>query len=480
MLKLSRYLFFFFFIISILLVEQNVLYAAEPVGKIGYVRGVVSAKSNSGGKRLLSKDAEIYETDSIVTGSRSFVVLVFKDDTKVTVRPNSVFIIKQYRFANGNNDKATFRLLTGGIRAVTGSINKNKAEKMRITTPVASLGVRGTDFIARLCDGDCLDQGKDNKKTNTQAVARLALVGRKGSVSIKNEQGRVRSASTGDHLKVTDSVVTDEKGFAVLVFKDKTRVTVQPATELAIAQYVLPKGRPKQGKVLLDLVKGGVRTLTGSIAKANPREFKVKTPVAIMGIRGTGFDTYYDGQTYVTVWQGAVTANQGGSTQNIDLNQTFQMGGGKFNQLPQLPTNLMMQFNNTPRPDKVKTQTIWVSVKSGKVRLTRNKANYSTNSGSINGGSMARQLDNKDDSPKTGAKSSDKNTKGNTEKDGKETIELSSGETGVANEMESSKVNEAPPFIENDPYTAVAPTNVEAASDVFGNPDGDNKSCTVK
>src|SRR5690606_26622616 len=54
-------------------------------------------------------------------------------------------------------DNAFFRLLKGGFRAVTGLIGKNDRERFRVRTPVATIGIRGTDFEARLCDGDCFD-----------------------------------------------------------------------------------------------------------------------------------------------------------------------------------------------------------------------------------------------------------------------------------------------------------------------------------
>jgi len=487
------------------LLIQSFTYAAEPAGKVGYVRGVVSAKSQTGGSRFLSKGKPIFEADSIVTGGTSFVVLAFKDGTKMTIRPNSVFIISTYRFKNGNNDKASFRLLKGGLRSVTGTINKNKPEKMKITTPVATIGIRGTDFIARLCDGDCATKkGKKNKDT----IARLALV--KGNVRIKGEKG-TRKAKTGTRLKAKETLLTDEKGFAVLVFDDNTRVTVQPSSELKIAEYVFPKGRPQKGKVLLSLAKGGVRTLTGRIGKSNPKDFKLKTPSATMGIRGTGFDTQIQngGQTFVNVWQGGVIANQGGQTQNIDINQTFQIGNNGFSQLPQMPLNIAAQFKATPRPDKAKTQSIWVSVKSGKVELRKNKPSDSQSSagngfasskndkknGSAttkNSGKKKDDSDSKDDSDGKDDSNSKDDSEGkddsgnkdsgeNSDSDGgEETIEVKAGETAMASDADSGKVDDSPSFIANDPYTSVAPGNVEATSDVFGNPSSSGgQSCTV-
>src|SRR5690606_19192386 len=52
---------------------------------------------------------------------------------------------------------ALFRLLKGGFRAVTGLIGKENRDNYRVRTPVATIGIRGTDFEARFCQGDCFD-----------------------------------------------------------------------------------------------------------------------------------------------------------------------------------------------------------------------------------------------------------------------------------------------------------------------------------
>lgn len=423
-----------FFTTLLYMLFHSYALAIEPiaVGKVDYVRGVVSAKSATGAGRLLGqKDAPIYKTDSIITGNTSFAVLVFADGTKVTVRPKSVFVISDYQFKRNTNDKAFFRLLKGGVRTVTGAINNNNAsDNITLETPSSSVSIseRNTDIVMRSCDGNCDDH--TNPYADSQIVARIALA--KGNVYVRNNAGN-RTIKTGDKLAAQDTIITDANAFAILVFTDKTRVTLESATEFKIAEYAFPKGRPKQGNILFNLVSGGARTLTGLIAKSNPQKFKLKTLVATMGVRGTGFDTYFENQTqtYVNVWQGGVTATRDGMTQNIDLNQTLRIGNDGFQRLQRLPPRIQNKFRQNLRPDRVNTQNTFMSVKRGNANLS--------NTGRKQQQNQANQQ-----------------TQG-------QRIRLSAGESAVANRSQLTKTTHTPQVISNDPYTTVAPSQVQSS-----------------
>ena len=82
---------------------------------------------------------------------------VFKDESIVTVRPKSQFKVEEFLF-DQNSKKATLNLTKGGLRIITGKISKNQPENYRLKTPVASMGVRGTRFDARLCETDCASE----------------------------------------------------------------------------------------------------------------------------------------------------------------------------------------------------------------------------------------------------------------------------------------------------------------------------------
>ena len=89
--------------------------------------------------------------DRVEAGDRSFAVLQFTDGSKVTVRPSSVFVIDKFSYMEGD-DEARFALATGGLRIVTGAIAKSNPENYTLQTPVALMGVRGTEFSIQLTE----------------------------------------------------------------------------------------------------------------------------------------------------------------------------------------------------------------------------------------------------------------------------------------------------------------------------------------
>jgi len=130
-------------------------------GMVVASRGEVIAMSN-GGSRELKQGDFIYVNDEIMTTNRSFVVLQFEDGAKVTVRPDSTLIIEQYLYNGDAGDEAELNLVSGGLRVITGAMAKNNPENYKVRTPVALMGVRGTEFSVILCgEGVCDETGEE-------------------------------------------------------------------------------------------------------------------------------------------------------------------------------------------------------------------------------------------------------------------------------------------------------------------------------
>ena len=95
--------------------------------------------------KVLAQGDEVCVGALVETGSKSFAVLQFKDGSKVTIRPNSQMVIEEYKYMD-TEQAATISLVSGGLRIVTGAIAKNDQEDFKVRTPVALMGVRGTEF----------------------------------------------------------------------------------------------------------------------------------------------------------------------------------------------------------------------------------------------------------------------------------------------------------------------------------------------
>ena len=125
-------------------------------------RGDVFAEMDSE-RRTLARGDAVQEEERIITGDKSFAVLQFVDGAKVTIRPNSVLDIKQYVYNGGDENAATLSLVSGGLRVITGAMAKAEPESFKVETPVALMGVRGTEFAIMLCeDGSvCQEEGAE-------------------------------------------------------------------------------------------------------------------------------------------------------------------------------------------------------------------------------------------------------------------------------------------------------------------------------
>ena len=90
-------------------------------------------------------------SDVIVTGANSAAGITFTDNSLVSVGPNSVFAIDKYRFDTTTHaGEFEGNLKRGRLAAVSGKMVKQSPESMKIRTPSAIMGVRGTEFIVQV------------------------------------------------------------------------------------------------------------------------------------------------------------------------------------------------------------------------------------------------------------------------------------------------------------------------------------------
>ncbi|GMR07409.1 MAG: hypothetical protein BMS9Abin26_0412 [Gammaproteobacteria bacterium] len=131
--------------------------AAVKVGKVITSIGVVTARAEDGSSRSLKRRSAILEGDMLLTGEDSRAQIRFKDGALVSLRPNTEFLVKEYKY-NGKQDgteSAAMKLIKGGMRTVTGAIGKQHKDRYRMETAVATIGIRGTYYGLRMCAGNC-------------------------------------------------------------------------------------------------------------------------------------------------------------------------------------------------------------------------------------------------------------------------------------------------------------------------------------
>lgn len=121
--------------------------ASAGVGQVERVRGTASVELAGGGSRALAVGDAVDESQVVRTGLDSEAVVRFADNALMIVRPGTQVRITTYRYRENDPGNASLiRLLRGGMRFITGLTGKLNRENVRFDTPVATIGIRGTDF----------------------------------------------------------------------------------------------------------------------------------------------------------------------------------------------------------------------------------------------------------------------------------------------------------------------------------------------
>ncbi len=107
--------------------------------------------------------------------------------------------------------------------------------------------------------------------------------------------------SKGAELDGGDVVLTGTEGRAQIRFSDGGLVALYPDSQFTVTRYADGAGAGEDHFVV-NLLRGGMRALTGLIGKRNPANYKVVTPTAVVGIRGSAFLLAIDanGQVFVS------------------------------------------------------------------------------------------------------------------------------------------------------------------------------------
>jgi hypothetical protein len=122
--------------------------AGEPIGQIKTQSGNVTVQRAGVSKPLAIGD-RVFESDTIVTTS-GVVGITFVDNSMMSLGPNSRLSLDQFKFdPTTHNGVFNSSLQTGTLSVKSGQIVRQTPEAMRIRTPAALLGVRGTEFVVR-------------------------------------------------------------------------------------------------------------------------------------------------------------------------------------------------------------------------------------------------------------------------------------------------------------------------------------------
>lgn len=328
--------------------------AAASVGQVEFLRGVGFAQVPGQAPRTLGRGQNLLEGDRITTAEGGTAILRLSDGTRMTVRPGSELVLQQVRYTEGAPDNSlVLNMLRGGLRAITGLIAKGSPDAARLQTATATIGIRGTDFDARLCSGNGCSGESTQVPQSPRPNAVLAsakLVSVQGGLRATSAAGESRRLVAGGSVYPGDLLETDSGSQAVLAFRDDSRLTLGANTRFRVEQFVFDKANPAEGRFLVSLLRGSVRALTGLIGQANTRNVGFVTPTATIGIRGTGLDMdCSDEACSLFAWLGSIEVTPNGQT----ALQVLLTGQGLFIDRSGVRVIDSTPLLNLPRPDGI-------------------------------------------------------------------------------------------------------------------------------
>jgi hypothetical protein len=172
---------------------------AQSAGVVQFAAGDVKLLGASGSERAARKGVPVSVGDTLLTAAGALAQLKMGDGAIVVVQPQSRLTIAEFHYAGQEDgtEKVRYRLEHGGFRAVTGAIGRTHKQNYLIETPIAHMGVRGTDHESYFFPatgpvaGDGAKPGAYNKVNTGRTFIRTGA----GEVEIEpNQVGYVASA----------------------------------------------------------------------------------------------------------------------------------------------------------------------------------------------------------------------------------------------------------------------------------------------
>ena len=230
-----------------------------------FTYGKVQLRASNGEISNLSRGMNINTGDSVLTGINGRAQIRMQDGAVFDLKPNTEFLIEEYLYnqnsntvastLNANENKGFYRLVRGGFRAISGLIGKRNKKNYRVRTPVATIGIRGTDYTANLCEQNCGPNGSGLYLSVASGGVVLANdagsldidVGQTGFVSGPSSAPSGASTSSTENTESDSGSSTTEAVVPKAAVDDTgNEVSLEIGGELPVAQEIIPQGQPGQ------------------------------------------------------------------------------------------------------------------------------------------------------------------------------------------------------------------------------------------
>jgi hypothetical protein len=154
----------------------------DQVGQVATLQGIATVgRGNAAPSRLKVSDG-IYKKDVLQTGASSSLGVTFDDETTLSLTANARIVVNEFVYEEGGKaNTAAFNIARGTVAFVASLVAKNG--DMTISTPTATLGIRGTTGVVDVPDNAAAGTGEAKIKLYPDADGRV------GQIEVFNRQG---------------------------------------------------------------------------------------------------------------------------------------------------------------------------------------------------------------------------------------------------------------------------------------------------
>jgi hypothetical protein len=190
--------------------DQEQLTPKIKVGFVTRLEGKAIARDVNNRVQQLQINSRIFEGDRIETEMGARIQILMNDGAEVFLKEDSVLKISEYVITAGYGEKSSsiLDLLRGGLRKITGAIGASSLANYQVQTGLATIGIRGTDYVIKLCKQDDCTQ----TVSRNDPEAKLHAVVLEGAITLTTEEEVQILMAMGEYgTATTETLVIEEE-----------------------------------------------------------------------------------------------------------------------------------------------------------------------------------------------------------------------------------------------------------------------------
>lgn len=183
---------------------------AARFGVVHKISGTVQARDPStGNARTLKANDVVRVGESIRSGADGEMVVRTDDSGVIAVRPKAEMAMERFSQGGAEGDRFSLNILTGAVRLVTGLIGQRSRENYQVTTPTATMGVRGTDFEVFVLDAESARVAKQREGSYNRVYRGATTVEQSGQIlEVQNGQVGLAPAAPPSKTRALFTLLT--------------------------------------------------------------------------------------------------------------------------------------------------------------------------------------------------------------------------------------------------------------------------------